>query len=239
MLRWSRKRAGLTQHDLARATGVPQPSIARIERGSVAPRTATLMELLKATGSELVVEPAIGTEVDRAAIRERLRMAVPGRTFRAMGRGARPSTRILRRLRRFGVRFVLIGELAEIAHGVPAPPPEAIEVCPSLDQENLERLATALADLDAAPDNAAAQLAGGASAEVDTREGILRITPHPTRGEGIDELWPNATKEMVDTSLQVRVAALDDLMRLRRAGGDSEDRERLELLGALRDELDA
>jgi transcriptional regulator with XRE-family HTH domain len=64
-LTWARKRAGLTQHDLARAVGMPQSSIARIERGTVSPRTATLIALLKATGHQLSVEP-IDHEVDRA-----------------------------------------------------------------------------------------------------------------------------------------------------------------------------
>ncbi|MGI8828192.1 MAG: helix-turn-helix domain-containing protein [Candidatus Limnocylindria bacterium] len=48
-LRWARKQAGMTQQQLARAVGMPQPSIARIERGTVLPRTATLTELLAAT----------------------------------------------------------------------------------------------------------------------------------------------------------------------------------------------
>ncbi|MDQ3691542.1 MAG: helix-turn-helix transcriptional regulator [Chloroflexota bacterium] len=47
----------MTQHDLARAVRMPQSSIARIEGGTVVPRTATLMALLQATGLQLVVEP--------------------------------------------------------------------------------------------------------------------------------------------------------------------------------------
>lgn len=47
----------MTQRDLARAAGMPQPSVARIERGSVIPRTATLIGLLAATGHRLAVEP--------------------------------------------------------------------------------------------------------------------------------------------------------------------------------------
>jgi predicted transcriptional regulator len=56
-VRWARKRAGMTQHELALAAGVPQPSIARIERGTVNPRTATLITILRATGHRLTVEP--------------------------------------------------------------------------------------------------------------------------------------------------------------------------------------
>ena len=53
----ARKRAGMTQQDLAEATRMPQPSIARIEAGTVIPRTATLIALLHATGHQLSVVP--------------------------------------------------------------------------------------------------------------------------------------------------------------------------------------
>jgi predicted transcriptional regulator len=56
-LRWARRQAGMTQQDLAQAAGMPQPSIARIEAGTVSPRTSTLIELLAATGHQLAVEP--------------------------------------------------------------------------------------------------------------------------------------------------------------------------------------
>jgi predicted transcriptional regulator len=53
----ARKRAGMTQHELAYASGLPQPSIARIESGTVIPRTTTLITILRATGHRLAVEP--------------------------------------------------------------------------------------------------------------------------------------------------------------------------------------
>jgi transcriptional regulator with XRE-family HTH domain len=62
----ARKRAGMTQQDLAQATGMPQPSISRIEAGTVIPRAATLIALLEATGHQLVVVP-IDSAVDREA----------------------------------------------------------------------------------------------------------------------------------------------------------------------------
>ena len=57
----------MTQQQLAEAVGMPQPSIARIERGTVLPRTATLIALLAATGHRLTVEP-IAPTVDHEAI---------------------------------------------------------------------------------------------------------------------------------------------------------------------------
>jgi predicted transcriptional regulator len=54
-VRWARRRAGMTQQDLAQAVGMPQPSIARIETGSVIPRTASLLAILDATGVQLTM----------------------------------------------------------------------------------------------------------------------------------------------------------------------------------------
>ena len=46
ILRHARRHAGLTQRALAQLAGIPQPAIARIERGAVSPRVSTLAELL-------------------------------------------------------------------------------------------------------------------------------------------------------------------------------------------------
>jgi transcriptional regulator with XRE-family HTH domain len=60
MVRQARRRAGLTQVELAQASGMAQSAVARIERGTVTPRASTLIELLGATGHELAVRPIIG-----------------------------------------------------------------------------------------------------------------------------------------------------------------------------------
>jgi predicted transcriptional regulator len=52
----------MTQHELAEAVGMSQPSIARIESGAVVPRTTTLLAILAATGHELAIQPIGGLE---------------------------------------------------------------------------------------------------------------------------------------------------------------------------------
>ena len=74
LLRVARRRAGLTQRELAAAAGVPQATVGRIEAGNVSPRIATLTALLRATGHELEITPRLGQGVDRSLIRERLRL---------------------------------------------------------------------------------------------------------------------------------------------------------------------
>jgi transcriptional regulator with XRE-family HTH domain len=53
ILQTSRAQAGLTQRELAVRTGVPQSTIARIERGQTDPRTSTLNTLLIGCGQML------------------------------------------------------------------------------------------------------------------------------------------------------------------------------------------
>lgn len=72
-LRYCRRRAGLSQRQLAARLGLPQPAIARIESGRIAPRIDTLTRLIAACGFILTIRPEPG--VDRSAIRELLALS--------------------------------------------------------------------------------------------------------------------------------------------------------------------
>lgn len=72
MVREARGRAGLTQRQLAAKSGIPQETIARIERGRADPRVKTLDRLLEACEFGLEVMPRLGIGIDRTQIRERL-----------------------------------------------------------------------------------------------------------------------------------------------------------------------
>ena len=78
MVRHARKRAGLTQRELAAKAGIPQESIARIERGRVDPRVGTLDRLLEACAFGLESMPRLGIGIDRSQIRARLDLT-PGK----------------------------------------------------------------------------------------------------------------------------------------------------------------
>ncbi|HET8776293.1 MAG TPA: helix-turn-helix domain-containing protein [Candidatus Limnocylindria bacterium] len=83
LLRSARRRAGLTQRELASAAGVPQATVGRIEAGTVSPRMDTLATLLGAAGAELAVAPRLGEGVDRTLIQDRLRLTPAERIRRA------------------------------------------------------------------------------------------------------------------------------------------------------------
>jgi predicted transcriptional regulator len=74
MLRHARRRAGLTQRQLAAKTGYPQETIARIESGKVDPRVTTLDRLLEGCGFGLEHLPRLGIGVDRSVMRRLLEM---------------------------------------------------------------------------------------------------------------------------------------------------------------------
>lgn len=79
----ARRKAGLSQRALARASGVPQPAVARWESGRVSPTVDSLAKVLLACGHEIDVRPRRGEGIDRSVIRELLRLTAAERLRRA------------------------------------------------------------------------------------------------------------------------------------------------------------
>ena len=111
---------------------------------------------------------------------------------------------ILRRLRRFGVPFVLIGELAEAAYGSPISVGRDIHVVHARTDVAQQRLATALQDL--------ADMGERLTALIET-----------AAGDDYDRLRRNAQPIHVDSGILVPVAAIEDLIANRRMGATPED----------------
>ncbi len=154
---------------------------------------------------------------------------------------------IMRRLQAHRVRFILVGGLAAKAHGSPTLTVD-IDICYARDRENLERLAAALGELGAVlrgaprdlpfhPDRQT--LERGDVFTLTTDHGDLDILGTPAGTGGFAELDANAEDALLGDDLVVRVASLDDLIRMKRSAGRPKDRVELEILGALRDEIDA
>lgn len=152
----------------------------------------------------------------------------------------------LRTLVAHEVRFVVIGGIAARVLGSPTVTRD-LDVCYARDADNLRRLAAALKELNArlrgAPEGLAFRLdartlAGGDSFTFATDAGDLDVLGTPPGLGGFDELQRNAA-ELDLGGIRVKVAAIDDLIRMKRAAGRPKDRVEVEILGALRDELDA
>jgi transcriptional regulator with XRE-family HTH domain len=72
----ARRRAGLTQAELAKRLAISQAAVAQLERGDANPRLATLDRVLRATGVELVVTTRPRRpNVDEGLIRQQLELA--------------------------------------------------------------------------------------------------------------------------------------------------------------------
>jgi hypothetical protein len=113
------------------------------------------------------------------------------------------------------------------------------------DDANLERLAEALRSLDAhlrgAPPHVpflldTRTLRAGDHFTFSISVGALDILGTPSGAKGFADLDPNATDEVVD-GLTIRVASIEDLIRMKRAAGRPKGLIALEWLSAVRDEL--
>ena len=151
--------------------------------------------------------------------------------------------RALRTLVDRGVRFVLIGGYAGALRGSPVITGD-VDVCYARDGENLERLAGALGVLDArlrgAPPDVpfrldARTLRAGDHFTFTTSAGPVDILGTPAGTKGFADLDGGATDEVID-GLTIRVASIEDLIRMKRASGRAKDRIALEWLSAVRDE---
>ena len=55
-VRAARRRAGVSQAELAARAGTSQPSVARLEKGQVSPTVISLDRIARALGTELVID---------------------------------------------------------------------------------------------------------------------------------------------------------------------------------------
>jgi transcriptional regulator with XRE-family HTH domain len=80
LLRDSRRRAGLTQRQLALRMGVSQAAIAKLERPEANPTFETLAGALRATGHRLELNaPVRRGGVDESLVRQQLELSPSGR----------------------------------------------------------------------------------------------------------------------------------------------------------------
>ncbi|MDP9467645.1 MAG: hypothetical protein M3P32_02735 [Chloroflexota bacterium] len=147
-------------------------------------------------------------------------------------------------LNRHGVRYVVIGGIAARLLGSPTVTRD-LDICYARDADNLRTLATALKELH--PELRGAELGlpfqldartlrAGDNFTLETDAGDLDLMGTPAGSDGYADLVRSATRLDLG-GVEVLVAAIDDLIRMKRAAGRPKDLIEVEVLGALRDEL--
>lgn len=154
---------------------------------------------------------------------------------------------ILEKLIEHDVQFVIVGGLAAQAHGSPSLTRD-LDICYARDLPNLQNLEAVLTGLAAIrrglppgapsmPPLDARTLRAGGLFTLTTSAGDFDILADPDPGLDYERLRAHAVQTTVAGHL-VAVASLDDLILMKRAAGRPKDRIELEILGALREEID-
>lgn len=154
---------------------------------------------------------------------------------------------ILRVLVSNQVRFVVIGGIAAALQGSTTLTAD-LDILYDRAGDNIERLARALDALGAVR----RELQAGVTAPVDER--ALRtglnfllstsvgdldcLAETPSGRFSYAQVAPTSERLRVDRRLEISVASLDELIRMKRATGREKDRIEVEILAALRDERD-
>jgi hypothetical protein len=149
------------------------------------------------------------------------------------------------------VRFVVIGGFAGNLRGS-ADITQDLDICYARTDADLEKLVGALVALEATLRVARAEegeripfqldvrsLRAGDSFTFTTRLGDFDILGTPTGTSGFEDLDRGATTMDIGEGRSIRVASIDDLIRMKRASRRTKDLLHVEHLAALRDEIEA
>ncbi len=153
--------------------------------------------------------------------------------------------RILETLLRQRVRFVVIGGIAGRLLGSPTVTND-LDICYARDRKNLAALSKALFELETSlrgaldglpfrPD--VPTLEAGDHFTFATSAGNLDCIGTPKGSGGFADLVSSATRMSIGP-LEVPVAAIEDLIRMKEAAGRPKDRVELEILATLKEEIE-
>ncbi len=155
--------------------------------------------------------------------------------------------KILELLHKHDVKCVVLGGIASTLYGAPFPTSD-VDICPALDTANLERLGTALKEMNAValatgePDglpldftgrNLKRWLADFKFLYLMTDYGHLDLLYRPAGTEGYRDLSRNSVVGDLGGGLEIMVAALSDVIRSKQATGRQRDLEQLPTLRKL------
>lgn len=215
LVREARRRAGLSQAELAARAGTTQSAIARLERGRSSPSFRRVGELVGACGLEL-----------------RVRLAPPPAPSLAPPALPDAVRSLLREVAERELAVLVAGDAAAILHGVPVEP-AVLTIVPAGGRRDLEALSAMLdavharirADAGSLPfERDPASLASAGRLELVTSLGPLELDPRPPGTGGYRDLARDGRAMTVDGGT-VRVASLADIVRIAAASEPADDDE--------------
>ena len=244
LIKIARRRAGLSQRELAQRMDLPQSSIARWESGARQPTAEHIAEAVRACDLDVVVSLAPLDRSNDAFIWELLDLSVAGRLNMqvAAANATRRLTKgdvtgfdpvpVVSALVEEGVRFVLVGRLAESLRGSPNLPTDAeVAVCASPESANREGLARALERLGARPWQETEDdplyvrpLESGSRWSVDRMGATLASVTDPPGTFGPGDLLRGGSEETLAAGVTVDMASVLDLIRIADASPSPADR---------------
>jgi transcriptional regulator with XRE-family HTH domain len=215
----ARRRAALTQAQLAARVGTTQSAIARVEGGGSSPSFRRVYQLVEACGFELRVR--LASPPSRSSEPPRLTAEVRG---------------LLAAMAERELSSIVIGDVAAILHGAPLEPAH-LTIVPGDGRRDLETLASFLNAVNARIrvdggslpfERDAATVASMGRLELVTSLGPLGVDPLPPGTDGYRDLARDARPVEVPGG-SVRVASLADVVRIADAS-DPVDDERIAIL---------
>lgn len=230
IVRIARRRAGLSQRELAKRLGRPQSTVARWEAGHVEPSAGHLQEAVRACGLELGLELYRYDDSYTGLIAEQLRLPPSERLQRLLPREGEPfdPVTMLRALEAAGLRYVTIGRVAAALRGSPiALGRRAVEICPQPGEANRARLEQALRSLGARRLRADARYGDLHAIErwqVDRAGGKLHAIELPAGTRGYADLAQDAERLPAAEGVAPPTASTLDLLRIADAAPREEDR---------------
>jgi transcriptional regulator with XRE-family HTH domain len=236
LIRIARRRAGITQAELAARFHTTQSTVARWESGGQEPAFSVVLGACRAAGFEAMVGLGTADDHDRVLAARQLTLPVAARVMRLCRAGFDPAA-IAAALASCRVRYVLAGDVAAAVQGSPLllGSETAFLIVPEDTPANLKRLDMAADRLGAGPPSVDEPygsldartvwpLAGG---------GALARCERPAGAHGYRDLHRDAESVRLGAE-SVLVASLLDLIRLADASPRPEGRR---AISALRDTL--